>query len=65
MNQAREEPTDAVLEMIQKGGLELAGTIPEDRTVYEYDLNGRPTVEIPDNNKAVRAAFDIFAKIVP
>nr|MBC8362347.1 AAA family ATPase [Candidatus Desulfatibia profunda] len=65
MNQAREEPTDAVLEMIQKGGLELAGTIPEDRTVYEYDLKGRPTVEIPGNNKAVRAAFDIFAKIVP
>ncbi|MFH1992354.1 MAG: AAA family ATPase [Pseudomonadota bacterium] len=65
MNQTREEPTDAVLEMIQKGGLELAGTIPEDRTVYEYDLKGRPTVEIPGNNKAVRAAFDIFAKIVP
>lgn len=65
MNQTRAEPTDAVLEMIQRGKLELAGTIPEDSTVYEYDLSGRPTVEIPDNNKAVRAAFEIFAKIIP
>lgn len=65
MNQTRAEPADAVLEMIQRGGLELAGTIPEDITVYEYDLSGRPTVEIPDNNKAVRAAFEIFTKIIP
>jgi len=65
MNQTRQEPTDAVLKMLQRGELELAGTIPEDSTVYEYDLNGRPTVEIPDNNKAVRAAFEIFAKIIP
>lgn len=65
MNQTRAEPADAVLEMIKRGGLVLAGTIPEDSTVYEYDLSGRPTVEIPDNNKAVRAAFEIFAKIIP
>lgn len=65
INQTREEPSDMVLEMISKENLELAGTIPADDTVYEYDLNGRPTVEIPDNNPAVQAAFDIFAKILP
>ncbi len=65
INQTREAPSDMVLEMISKENLELAGTIPADDTVYEYDLNGRPTVEIPDDNPAVRAAFDIFAKILP
>ena len=65
INQTREAPSDMVLDMISKENLELAGTIPADDTVYEYDLNGRPTVEIPDDNPAVKAAFDIFAKILP
>ena len=65
INQTREAPSDTVLEMISKESLELAGTIPADDTVYEYDLNGRPTIEIPDDNPAVQAAFDIFAKILP
>jgi len=64
INQTREETPDAVLEIIKNGGLELAGTIPEDRTVYEYDLKGRPTIEIPENNQAVQAAFEIFAKLI-
>lgn len=45
-------------------GLELVGTIPEDDMVYEYDLNGRPTIEMPEDNKAVKAAFEIFEKII-
>lgn len=65
INQTREAPSDMVLEMISKENLELVGTIPADDTVYEYDLNGRPTIEIPDDNPAVQAAFDIFAKILP
>lgn len=63
VNQTREELPDTVLDMISQQGLELAGTIPEDDTVYEYDLAGRPTVEIPDDNPAVQAAFAIFDKI--
>jgi CO dehydrogenase maturation factor len=65
INQARSEPNDAVLELIAQEGLELAGTIPEDDTVYEYDLNGRPTVELPVDNPAIQSAFRIFDRIVP
>jgi CO dehydrogenase maturation factor len=64
INQIREEPSDKVLEMINAAGLELGGTVPEDDTVYEYDLEGRPTVELPDDNPAIQAAFEIFAKIL-
>ena len=64
INQTREAPTDRVMEMIREGGLELAGTVPADDTVYEYDLDGKPTVAIPDDNAAVRAAFEIFDKII-
>ena len=64
INQAKEAPSDTVLNLIKDNGLELAGTIPEDNMVYEYDLNGRPTIELPEDNKSVKAAFEIFEKII-
>jgi len=50
INQAKAEPTPAVLKIIADEGIDLAGTIPEDDTVYDFDLNGRPTIEIPEDN---------------
>jgi len=64
INQTKGAVPDMALDMIKEKGIDLAGTIPEDHTVYEYDLNGRPTIEMPEDNPAVRAAFDIFEKIV-
>lgn len=64
MNQAKGEPDAEVLDIIRKAGIELAGVIREDQTVYEYDLKGKPTVQIPDDNPAVRAAFEIFDRII-
>jgi CO dehydrogenase maturation factor len=65
INQVKDAPSDEVVNMVKKNGLEIAGTIPEDNDVYEYDLNGRPTIEIPEDNQAVKAAFEIFDKIIP
>jgi CO dehydrogenase maturation factor len=64
INQTKETLPDTVLNMVKDKGLELAGTIPEDDTVYEYDLNGRPTIDMPEENRAVQAAFKIFEKII-
>jgi len=64
INQAKEAPSDTVLKLISDAGLELAGTVPEDDMVYNGDLNGKPTVEMPEDNPAVRAAFTIFDKII-
>ena len=64
MNQTKEEPSQVVLDIIGKDGLELAGTIPEDQTVYEFDLEGRPTIELPNDNPAIEAAYEIFDKIL-
>jgi CO dehydrogenase maturation factor len=65
MNQAKNNHVpDAVTEMLDKEGLELIGTIPEDETVYEFDLNGKPTIQIPEDNPAVKTAFAIFDKIL-
>jgi CO dehydrogenase maturation factor len=65
INQCKEDPSRAVFDLIKGEDLEFAGTIPEDTAVYEFDLHGTPTIEIPENNKAIQAAFQIFDKIIP
>jgi CO dehydrogenase maturation factor len=64
MNQVREEPSPVVLDLIRQAGLAFAGTVPEDQTIYEYDMNGRPTVEIPETSPALTAAYEIFDRII-
>ena len=64
INKIKEKPSEVVFDMIQNNGIEIAGTIPDDITLYEYDLNGIPTIKMPDDNKAVKAAFEIFNTII-
>jgi CO dehydrogenase maturation factor len=64
INQAREATSPQALELIKKAGLELIGTVPEDDLIYNYDFNGRPTIEMPEDSLSVKAAFEIFDKIV-
>jgi CO dehydrogenase maturation factor len=64
INQAKSELPQEVMNILGENGLELAGIIPEDEAVYRYDLNGQPTIALDENNPAVRAAFDIFDKIM-
>ncbi|MGB8719737.1 MAG: AAA family ATPase [Desulfobacterales bacterium] len=66
LNQAKAAPSQAVMDIIAASdGPELLGTIPEDETIYEYDLNGRPTIEMPEDSPSVRAAFDLFGRFLP
>ena len=64
INKVKEAPSQQALEMIEAGGLELAGTVPEDRTIYEFDFDGRPTVEMPEDCLSVQSAFKIFDKLL-
>jgi CO dehydrogenase maturation factor len=65
INQAKSDPAAEVKEMLTDSGLELAGVIPEDEQVYEFDLNGRPTIDIDETNPALQAAYSIFDRIIP
>jgi CO dehydrogenase maturation factor len=38
--------------------------VPDDRTIYDFDFNGQPTIEMPDDSVSVQASFEIFDKIV-
>jgi CO dehydrogenase maturation factor len=64
INQAKEPPSAAVLQMIAAAGVELAGSVPADGTVYDFDSRGRPTIQMPETSPSVQAAFAIFDRIV-
>jgi len=64
INQVKEPPSAGLLKMIADAGVVLAGTVPADETVYDYDYRGRPTSQMPENSPSVQAAFAIFDRIV-
>ncbi|CAB1079803.1 carbon monoxide dehydrogenase [Alkalispirochaeta odontotermitis] len=64
INQVKNGLSQKALEMIKGAGLELAGTVPDDDTIYDYDFNGQATIEMPEDSPSVQAAFEIFEKIV-
>lgn len=51
-------------EEIARHNLELLGTVPTDELVTDYDIKGKPAVELPDDSKAVRAVEEIMGKIL-
>ena len=50
---------------IEQQGVEFAGFIPADELIFEYDLNGRPLVELPADSKALTSYFAVLDKLVP
>ena len=45
---------------IEKQGLSLLGVIPQDETVYRYDCDGRPLVELPGDSPVKKALYEIL-----
>ncbi len=50
-----EKLADGILEEIEKQGLDLLGVVPHDDTIYEYDAEGKPTCDIPEDSKSKKA----------
>ena len=53
-----------IREEIKRQNLRLAGTIPVDEEVYRFDLEGKPTFQLPAQSKAVQAARQIFDEYI-
>jgi CO dehydrogenase maturation factor len=64
INQVKGSIHNTVLDILEKEGLALAGTVPDDDLIYEYDFSGKPTIEVPEDCRSVKAAFQIFEKII-
>jgi len=60
INRVQGELDQEILKELKRQNLELAGTIPVDQELYRYDLEGKPTIGLPLESKAVQAAGRIF-----
>jgi CO dehydrogenase maturation factor len=50
---------------ILKTGLDLIGFVPEDPYVTQWDLEGRPLLELPGDSSAYRVIGDIWTYLTP
>jgi CO dehydrogenase maturation factor len=64
VNQWKEGQEQALEVTASEYDLALIGMVPEDPEVREFDLNGRPTIELSQASKALRASYKIFDKIL-
>lgn len=54
---------DGTREEIEKQGLTLLGVVPMDDTVYRFDCDGRPMVELPKDAPVRKALEEIVEKL--
>lgn len=51
------------LDEIKKQGLKLLGVVPHDEMVYQFDCEGKPTVQLPKNSPVRTALEEIIKKL--
>ena len=57
------ELNPGVMEEINKYGLQLAGVLPQDDTVYTYDCEGKPSSQVPDTAPVKKALAAIMQEL--
>ena len=57
------ELNQGVLEEIQKHDLPLLGVLPQDELVYQYDCDGKPSSQVPDDLPVKAALHEIMRKL--
>ena len=53
-----------IKEEMDRLGIELTAVIPEDEEVYQYDLEMKPLLDLPDTSKAVKAVEELMDEIL-
>jgi CO dehydrogenase maturation factor len=63
INRRAKEPEEELKGIASRQGLHVAGFIPSDERIIEYDIAGRPLIELPADAKAIKALYDILDKL--
>jgi len=64
VNRTKEDQREALDEALGHYDMDFVGMVPEDLQLQQFDLEGRPTVELPGENKALQAVYRIFDQII-
>jgi CO dehydrogenase maturation factor len=64
INRAPENLDTSIREEVERQRLNLLGVIPVDEKVFQYDLKGKPIMNLSDESKAVESVNDLMSKII-
>jgi CO dehydrogenase maturation factor len=64
LNRVKSDNKEELIEQARDTGIELAGIIYDDKTIAEFDLEGRPLIELSDDSKPVSDVKKILNKIL-
>jgi CO dehydrogenase maturation factor len=64
VNRLRDEMPTPLAKAIDKTGLKLIGTVPEDPAMAEFEFSGQPLVELPSETTVYRAVQEIAQKVL-
>lgn len=64
INFAPAELAPMVSQELTRLGIESTVLIPEDEQIYQYDLELKPLLDLPDTSKAVMAVDDLMAELL-
>jgi CO dehydrogenase maturation factor len=64
INQAKEGEAEVLEKAAAEYKLDLVGIIPEDSMIRDFDLKGRPTIDLDRDSQSVIVAFRIFDEIL-
>jgi CO dehydrogenase maturation factor len=53
-----------LIELAERGGLRIDGTVPDDPLIRDFDAEGRPLTQLPQESAALRAIMEILEKSV-
>lgn len=64
MNQLQTVPASWPPDVLETFGAERIVGLPADPLLAEYDLEGRPTITLPDDAPVVKAAESLFDRLL-
>lgn len=64
INRVNGQLPSALKDAVDEAGLNLAGCVPEDELISQYDTEGKPTADLPESAKSVKALNEIFDNIL-
>ncbi|MBZ9570803.1 AAA family ATPase [Methanobrevibacter sp. TMH8] len=63
LNRVKEGYEEELSDKAKETGLEVIGLIHDDKTVSEFDLEGKPLIELPDDSEPVKIVKKIIDKL--
>lgn len=66
VNQVENSVETSLVDQIgEKAWIKLTAIVPKDTKISEFDMRGEPTMYLPEDSPALKAAFSIYEEIVP